>query len=243
MRKNAYWIDPAEPLSAEPLIDAVNARAGQFERAIRAAIGTHKRPFTVFIDYLNRPPEPSPMFDPFTFDMETDELIVLSDEPSILVDALLEMAMFMRGFNTLIGVDADWKIQVAIGAWRRVRETLKQALGLPHLVGQVWLVTLNADGVTQFDAASFTLAVTLAGCYNIEVKFPEGTAPRVVTTYRYLTHVLELIGHSVSLDDQVMFNRRLNRAVSLIEEHLAPEPDSDNGTPDLPDNLFGDLPF
>lgn len=242
MPKNTYLVDPADEQSVEALIDAVNAHSGPFEAAIRVASGLHHRPFSVFIDYLHSTSQQSPMFDRFTFDMDTDELIVFSDEPPVLVDALLEMAMFMRGFNTLIGVEGEWKVQVAIGAWRRIRESLKQQLGLPFISGRVWSVALNADGVEQLDSASFAVIVTLAGCPDVEVQFPDGTSPKVIGAYKHLNRIVDLVAQSLGLADAVEFNRRLHRAVTLIEEQIAPKPIDDAANGGAFDDLFGNGP-
>ena len=202
-------------------------RDGQFEAAIRQAAALQPLPYAVYIDYLNQPPELSPMFDPFTFDMDTDELIVFSDEPSIMLNALLEMALYMSGFSTLMGVDEEWKVQVAIGAWRRVREALKQQLQMPYTIGRMWLVQLNPDGVAHFDPETFSLVVTLAGCPDVEIEFPDEAAPDLVSAYRQLSRIFDVIGTAISLQDRAVFNRRVLHAVNLIDEHLAPHADED----------------
>lgn len=239
MAKHTYLVDPTDEQSIETLIDAVNARSSPHESAIRSAAGLHRRAFNVFFDYLHAPPQQSPIEDRFRFDMDTDELIVYTDEPPVLVDALLEMAMFMRGFNTLIGVESDWKVLVAIGAWRRVRESLKQQLGLPYVTGRVWSVALPEEGVKHFDSTSFEVIVALAGCTDVEVDFPENTSPKVIGAYRHLTRIVDLVAQSLGLQDQVEFNRRLHRAITLIEEQIAPKPEDDAPDSRYLDDLFG----
>ncbi len=207
MSQDRFWVNPADEASIEALIDAVSAQDTPYEPAIWAAIELHRRPFSVFIDYVFSDPD-MPTFDRFSFDMGSDELIVFCPEPAVLIDALLEMAMFMRGFNTLIGVDEKWKTQVAIGAWRTIRESLKQQLGIPYLVGHAWLVELNPTGVANFDEDSFFIAVALAGSPDVEAQFPAGTSPKVISVYKHLSRIIALIGQSLGLQRK---SSRLNR--------------------------------
>ncbi len=230
-RKNTYLIDANNTMGLEGLIDAVNARGSPYEMPIRTAAHLQNLPFAVFIDYLRRPADPSPVQDLFTFDMDTDELILFSDEARVALDALLEMAMFMRGFTTLMGLADEWKVQVAIGAWRRVRESLKRAHDLPYWDGQMWSVNLTSEGVAHFDEDSFSMAVTLAGCIEVDVDFPVGTSPKLIEAYRQMGRVYDAISDSLGLADSVTFNRRLHVALTLIEQHIAPRPDGADGDP------------
>src|SRR5207249_7112161 len=143
------------------------------------ALGLHSRPFILYIDFVHRP-QSSPLDDAFTFNIETDELVLFTDEPEALIDSILEMAMFMRGFNTLLGVEDEWKVQVAIGAWRQVREQLKVQLQVFPSSGKQWSVNLELDTVAHFNVISFTAMVYLASLPDVEVVFPEGTSALVV---------------------------------------------------------------
>jgi hypothetical protein len=234
MGTTRYYIDKADPASIENLLDDLNIRGTEHERTIQAVLALHTRPFTLQlrVDYLN-PIQFSPLHDAFTFDIETDELIVFTDSPAALIDALLEMAMFMAGFNTLLGVQDDWKIQVTIGAWRYVRESIKAQIGIAGWVGKLYSASLEAEPVTQFDRASFAAMVMLAGCPALEVTFPEGTNDQVVTTYRRLCQIMKEIAHEIDLTDYLTFNRRLHRALFWIEDTLLPKADSPF------DDLFG----
>src|SRR5664279_1672139 len=93
MSKNNLYIDKSEQTSIEELIETFSARNTYHEYAIRAALSIHARPFILYIDHVNRP-QVSPLQDAFTFNIETDELVVFTDDPSALVDAILEMALF-----------------------------------------------------------------------------------------------------------------------------------------------------
>src|SRR5258708_11820162 len=116
MGKTNVYVDKADPTSIETLLSLFDAEGTYHEAEIKTALSLHDRPFLLYVDHLNRPPT-SPLQDAFTFNMTTDELVVFSDDPSILIDAILEMAMFVRGFNTVMALEDEWKVQVAIGAW------------------------------------------------------------------------------------------------------------------------------
>jgi len=223
MRKNNYYIDRSDPLSVEVLIDAFDVRDTPDEWAIRAALGLHERSFILYVDHVNRP-QISPLDDPFTFNMETDELVLFTDDPDVLVDAILEMALYVRGFNTLMGIDDEWKIQIAIGAWRHVRESLKVELGLAvPPMDKRWSVTLDLETVERYNMISFAAAVYLAGRPDLDVEFPQGTSALVVTAYERLSRIVEALAWNIGLDDQQKFNRRLNRALAWIEESIMPQ--------------------
>ncbi len=224
MSKSSYYVDQSDPVSIQALIDRFDVRGTDYEDAILTALSVHTRPFILYIDFLHQP-QTSPLDDPFTFNIETDELVVFTDEPDALIDAILEMAMFMRGFNTLLGVEDEWKIQVAIGAWRRVRERLKVELRVAPPTGKRWSASLELDTVARFNLISFTAMVYLAGHQDLEVTFPEGTSPLVINAYERLSRILEAIAYEIDLNEHVKFNRRLNRAVGWIEESIFPKDD------------------
>src|SRR5258708_2801000 len=134
----------------EQLIEAFDAHQTYHEQAIRAVLGIHDRPFLLYIDHVNRP-QLSPLQDAFTFNIETDELVIFTDDPSALVDAILEMALFVRGFSTVMGLDDEWKVQVAIGTWRYVREALKVTLGLETTPYKQLNANLELESVERFN--------------------------------------------------------------------------------------------
>jgi hypothetical protein len=229
-----YNIDQADIFSTEALVDAFAVRDTQHEKDIRGALSIQQRPFTLRVDVdPDSPAEIPPLHDAFTFDMESDELILFSDEPAKLVDALIEMALFMRGFNTTIGVDDDWKTQVTIGTWRRIRERLKLQLGIRPLIIDKMIANLNADTVKYFNHISFHAMVFMASCVDLEVIFPDGANKQVMDTYRRLVRIMETVTHNVSVDDYLTFNRRLGRALQWIEETVLPKEDT------FFDDLFG----
>ncbi len=245
MGKTNVYVDKADPASIETLLSLFDAEGTYHEAEIRTALSLHDRPFLLYVDHVNRP-TPSPLQDAFTFNMNTDELVVFSDEPAILIDAILEMAMFVHGFNTLMGVDDEWKVQVAIGAWRRVRETLKSQLGLATTPLKLWGADLELENVEHYNMMSFGAAVFMAGRPDVDWNFPPGTSSLLIDAYRRLTHIIEAIALNVDLDDQLVFNRRLNRALTLIEETIMPRNSSpfDDlfGPEGFSDKFFGDSP-
>jgi hypothetical protein len=242
MGKTSYYVDKTDPASIQALIDAFDARGTAYEDAIRTALSIHSRPFTLSVDDRADMLSISPLDDAFAFNMETDELVLFADNPASLVDALLEMAMFLQGFNTLIGVQDEWKVQVAIGAWRRVRENLKAQYRLMPPLGKLWSASLELETVKHYNMLVFAAMVFLAGRPELDVTFPEGADARVVTAYRRLARIIETVALGISLNDHLAFNRRLSRAVLWIEESIMPKDDS--SADDLPGSEgFSDLFF
>jgi len=69
--------------------------------------------------------------DKFTFDLDTDTLLIFSDDADTLIDALIEMAMYLSGFATMMGNDDAWVTEFAAGAWKPVKNRIKRQLDLP----------------------------------------------------------------------------------------------------------------
>ncbi len=177
-----------------------------------------------------------PLVDRFTFNMQADELILFASDPMTFVDALTEMAMFLAGFTTMIGVDESWKVEFTIGAWKPVKNRLKRELGIPVIDEPLWVVGLPADPesgpaedanpfrtlVSQLDIASFTQMVRLAARDDVEVNFPSGTDPRVIQVYIRMKTALNQVADGISLDDWREFNHRLLLTVQNLEDEYAP---------------------
>jgi hypothetical protein len=233
MGKNSYLVDKTDPASIQALIDAFDARGTAYEDTIRTVLSIHSRPFTLSVDDRADRLSISPLDDAFAFNMDTDELLLFSDNPASLVDALLEMAMFLEGFNTLIGIEDEWKVQVAIGAWRHVRENLKAQYQLMPPLGKLWSASLELETVKRYDRLAFAAMVFLAGRPELDVIFPEGANALVIAAYRRVVRIIETIALGIGLNDHLAFNRRLSRAVLWIEESIMPRDDSP------PDGLSG----
>ncbi len=245
MSKTNLYVDKTDSASIEELIDAFDAHQTYHEQAIRAALGIHDRPFLLYIDHVNRP-QLSPLQDAFTFNTETDELVIFTDDPSALVDAILEMALFVRGFSTVMGLDDEWKVQVAIGTWRYVREALKVTLGLETTPYKQWNANLELESVERFDLISFSAMVFLAGRPDVDISFPTGTSGLVISAYERLVRIIEAVSLNVGLTEASIFNRRLNRALSLIEDSIMPKElspfDDLFGPEGFSDKFFEDSP-
>jgi len=223
MTRTVYWIKPDDLKSLDPLIDAVKAAGTIHERQLQQVAQLQKRPFGVYIDYLNRIGEVPPTTDAFTFDMDADELLVYSDEPAMMVDALIEMAMYMQGFATLMGVEEVWKVQVAIGGWRHVRGKIKERLNIAGDTDKAWAAMHNPESMQEYNLETFTELVRLAGSPDVEVMFPPNVGTRVTNAYHHLSRVIRLVAQGIDIDDRVEFNQRLMRALDWIEEKIAPD--------------------
>jgi hypothetical protein len=236
MSGTIFHIDSTDPASVQQLIDAFHIYGTPYESAVREVMTIHNRPFDLVLTINEELREQlSPLHDAFSFDMETDELLLYSDEPETLIDGLLEMALFLRGFNTIIGVDDDWKTQVAIGAWRKVRDNIKDNLMIDYDTGTQWSAGLDAETVKEYNAISFGAMVFLASRPEVDVVFPEGTNQLVSNAYERLTQIIDAVALNIGIDDHLVFNRRLSRALLWIEDTLLPK----NGA--SPSNPFGNF--
>jgi hypothetical protein len=235
-----FHIDHGNPMSIREVLDAFDAHGNYYEDAIRTALSIHERPFILLLysDQID-PSRLSPLHDAFTFNIETDELILYSDDPLLLIDAIIEMAMFQRGFNTIMGTEDEWKVQVAIGAWRHVRESIKTQLQVAPPLEKAWSASLDLETVEHYNLISFGTAVFLASRPDVDVAFPEGTSSTVITIYHRLTRIIETIAFDIGISDHVAFNRRLGRALQWIEETILPTSEEDTTFDDLfgPDNF------
>ena len=215
---NTFLIDPK---SRETVTDFLSAVSLPDHSYLQQVIKLHDRPFTLNLQ-PDTPIELWPLVDAFTFDLERDQLMVYKTEPEVLVDAIIEMAMFLRGFNTAIGTDGPWRTDLAIGAWRVVRQNIKRSLMIPEVVPQ-FAVELPSHTVSQLDPVTFAGMVFLAGQVHTQVRFPADAARNVVETYHRLRRIILTIGLGLGLDDVRTFNQRLVRALLHTETVLLPK--------------------
>ncbi len=178
----------------------------------------------------------TPLVDKFTFNMQSDELVLFTSDPLTFIDAMLEMAMYQAGFSTMIGVDDGWKIEFAIGAWKPVKNRLKRELGIPVIDEPLWVVGLPPEPeevtpddphpfltlVAQLDIASFTQMVRLAARDDVEVSFPEGSDPRVIQVYLRMKSAIDQVANGLSLEDWREFNHRLLAMVTSLDDEFTP---------------------
>jgi hypothetical protein len=216
---NTFLIDPK---SRETIAEFLSAVSLPDHSDLQQVIALHDRPFTMLLQ-PDTPIDLWPLVDAFTFDLEQDRLMVYKSDPEVLIDAIIEMAMFLRGFNTAIGTDGPWRVDLAIGAWRVVRQNIKRALTIPDAVPQ-FAVELPVHTVTQLDQVTFAGMVFLAGQVHTQVRFPPEAARVIVETYHRLRRIILTVGLGLGLDDVRTFNQRLVRALLHVETVLLPKP-------------------
>ncbi|HVO41051.1 MAG TPA: hypothetical protein VMT34_00435 [Aggregatilineales bacterium] len=214
-------VDMNDPTSMSTLFDTFAIEGTPYEAQVRTVLSLIGRPFLLQIVHDLRL-SLSPLQDQFSFDMDTDALIVFTDTPATLVDALLEMAMFLRGFNTLIGLDEEWKVNIAIGGWRHMRQNLRAMYNLEPSEGKEWTAPLDSHVAEDYDLVSFNTIVFLACHPNVEVIFPPEANPSLVAAYDEIARLVESVPADLTLDDHALFNRRLSDAVLRIEESIMP---------------------
>ncbi len=215
---NTFLIDPK---SQETVAEFLSAVSLPDHPHLQDVIALHNRPFTMLLQ-PDTPIDLWPLVDAFTFDLERDWLMVYKSDPEVLIDAIIEMAMFLRGFNTAIGTDGPWRVDLTIGAWRVVRQNIKRLLMIPDTVPQ-FAVELPVNTVAQLDQVTFAGMVFLAGQVHTQVRFPPEAARNVVEAYHRLRRIILTVGLGLGLDDVRTFNQRLVRALLHIESVLLPK--------------------
>lgn len=178
-----------------------------------------------------------PLSDKFAFDLETDTLTVFERRWETLIDALIEMAMYLSGFNTLIGSDDPWVVEFAIGAWKPVRKRLKRQLSIPVSDQPRGVIGLPPSAppqarrvpadpfravVSRYNRASFEQMVMLAARDEIAVYFPPETHPKVLALYVYMRRAMQEVAEGIDLLDYEQFNTRLLREIGRLEQLFHP---------------------
>jgi len=179
----------------------------------------------------------NPLADKFTFDVETDDLVLFASDIDTLIDATIEMAMYLSGFTTKIGNEDLWVIEFTIGAWKPVKRNIKQQIGIEVSDHPTGLVGLRPDPgeategdpypfrtlVSYFDQLSFQQMIMLAARDDVKVYFPAGTHPKVRAVYMHARRAIEEVGQFITLQDHQVFNLKLNNAIRRIEQLFDPE--------------------
>ncbi len=187
--------------------------------------------------------EDLPLADKFTFDIETDELILFARDPQTLIDACVEMAMYLAGFTTKMGHDEPWITEFTAGAWKPVRKRIKRELGLAVNDRPQGVVGLPpaADHaptddpypfrtlVAHYDLVSFRQMIVLAARDELAVYFPPETHPKVRAVYLHARRAIQDVARGVGLGDYRVFNERLLDALRRLEGLFMP---SELGLPD-----------
>jgi hypothetical protein len=229
--------------------------------SLRSVVALYHRPIAMYLDETNaRLYDSLPLADKFTFDIETDELVLFTCDPDTITDALIEMAMYQAGFATMMGNEQTWIIEFTIGAWKPVKKHLKRRLGIPVQDQPRAVVGLPAPSekapaddpypfrtlVSHYDLASFHQMVMLAARDDVAVYFPPDTHPKVLAVYVYMRRAMQEVAQGLELADHETFNARLVQELRRLQELFNPsglEPpgwlidllDQENGTELLDD--------
>lgn len=200
-------------------------------------IALYPRAVTIYVDEAQAPLYGNiPLTDKFTFDMETDELILFARDLDTFVDGLIEMAMYMTGFSTMMGTPDAWVTEFTIGAWKPVKNRIKRQLGIPVQDRQSKVVGLPpppekaADTdpypfrtlVSRYDLASFYQMVLLATRDDITVYFPPETHPKVLAVYVYTRRSMQEAAQGIHLGDHEQFNTNLLQEIQRLEKLFHP---------------------
>lgn len=237
MKNNQVTIDPNN-------VDASLRQLNRFYRVddetlqmLRRVIEQYPKPIIMYVDEANAPLFAHSLLDDlFTFNMQTGELILFSADPHTFIDAIIEMWMFVEGFQTLMGDKDYWKVEFAIGAWKPVKNNIKEQLGIPvqrRFLGFVGLPPELEDApmedpypfktlVESFNLIAFTEMVRFAGRDDIRVHFPDGTASEVKEAYYAVRRAVREVGSDLGIADVDAFNQRLIDKIEEISERFEP---------------------
>ncbi len=204
---------------------------------MQRVIALYPQPIQIYVDEaITILHDSMPLGDRFTFDIETDELILFSHDKEILIDALLEMAMYLAGFTTMMGSEETWVTEFTIGAWKPVKKRLKRQLDIPvsdHPRGVVGMPpaaenTAQNDPypfrtlASHYDLASFHQMVMLAARDDIAVYFPPETHPKVLAVYVYMRRSMQEVAQGIDLTDYETFNARLIQEIQRLDTLFNP---------------------
>ncbi len=214
------------------------------QQALRSIVAMYPRAVLMYVDEATALLyEDLPLADKFTFDIETDDLILFAHDPPTLIDATVEMTMYLVGFTTKMGHDEPWITEFTAGAWRPIRKRIKRHLGLPVVERPQGVVGLPPSPdhaptddpypfrtlVAHYDQVSFRQMVALAARDDLAVYFPQETHPKVRAVYLHTRRAIRDITRGVELRDYRVFNTRLLEALHRLEEIFAP---AELGLPD-----------
>lgn len=236
MMHNLVTLDPANLDETMRQLVEQYALEDEMQAHVRRVIALLPRSSGLYVDEANAMLfEDLQLADKFSFDTENDALALFTHDPSALVDALIELAMYLSGFATMLGSEAGWVVEFTIGCWRPVRNRLKRLLEIPydnHPRGVVGLPPSESEQyperypfrrlVTSYDFASFHQMVVLAARDDIAVYFPPETHSKVLAVYVYMRRTMHEVGQSLGLEDHQIFNSRLLDAIRRMEVLFTP---------------------
>lgn len=237
MKRYRVIIDPGDiETSVQQLAQAYDL-APEDLAALRRIITLFRRPAAMYLDETNATLYDSlPLADKFTFDIETDELVLFTCDLDTIIDALIEMAMYQAGFATMMGNQQTWVTEFTIGAWKPVKKHLKRQLGIPVQDQPRAVVGLPAPPekapagdpypfrtlVSHYDLASFHQMVILAARDDVAVYFPPDTHPKVLAVYVYMRRAMQEVAQGLDLADYETFNTRLVQELQRLQELFNP---------------------
>ncbi len=229
--------------TAQQLTVAYDLEAAAVQ-ALRRIVALYPRAVPMYVDEATALLyEDLPLADKFTFDIETDELVLFAHNAQTLIDACVEMAMYLAGFTTKMGHEEPWITEFTAGAWKPVRKRIKRKLGLPVNERPQGVVGLPpaADSaptddpypfrtlVAHYDLVSFRQMIVLAARDELAVYFPPETHPKVRAVYLHARRAMQDVAQGVGLGDYRVFNARLLDALRRLEGLFMP---SELGLPD-----------
>lgn len=237
MKQNAVILDPTNlDDSMQQLAAAYDLDADALS-VFRRVVGLYPRAVRMYVDEARGILfKELSLMDMFTFDIETDELVLLSCDHQTLVNAMIEMAMYLAGFATMLGARDEWVIEFTIGAWKPVKNRIKRLLDIPvprrsRVV--VGLPPSSAQGsedesypfrrlVSTYNIAAFYQMVVLAAREDVAVYFPMETHPKVLAVYLYSRRAMQEVARGIGIENHKTFNARLLRAIQHLEKLFDP---------------------
>lgn len=238
MKNNQVYLDPKNIAHSMKQLMRFYRLDYKTMDMLRRIVEKYPKPVILYVDEANAPlMAHSPLDDPFTFNTETGELVLFSAKPEVFVDALIEMWMYISGFETLLGDDDHWKIEFAIGAWKPVKNTIKRRLGIPVMEDISLVVGLPPDPdeappedpypfrslTATFNRVAFEQMIRLAGRAEVQVHFPPGTHPQVIEVYQVMRKAMYHVAANLGIDDAQTFNQRLHVALTELEKRYHPK--------------------
>ena len=226
---------------------------------LRRILELYRRPAWLYVRDLDPEFLVEALFiDRFGFDIDNDALVLYDTDPLTFIDGLVEMAMYLAGFITLIGLEKEkeWMIELAAGAWKPIKKRIKQQLGLPTTGETHWVIEtppMETPSIaeqealqalfSQLNALSFAQMVHWAARDDVEVRFPANADPSVIEVYVRMKVAIAQVAESIELEDWREFNQRLLTMVNDLEaeyrpaELPKPDPDSFPQPPQQPRTL------
>jgi hypothetical protein len=237
MKRYRVTLDPNDlETSVQQLAEAYDLVSEDLA-TLRRIVTLYSRPITMYLDETNAILYDNlPLADKFTFDIDTDELVLFRCDLDTITDALIEMAMYLAGFATLMGNEQTWVVEFAIGAWKLVKKRLKRQLGIPVQEQPRAVVGLPPPPdkapasapypfctlVAHYDLASFHQMVILAARDDVAVYFPPDTHPKVLAVYVYMRRAMQEVAQGLDLGDHETFNTRLVQELQRLQELFSP---------------------